>query len=85
MTADPTLAYHVTTRNKLERYRKSRIILPPVRFWPNRITAERWARRTGRDTIIAFTRPEPAYPLPDHKPALWSPSIVRDWRVVWQR
>jgi len=74
--------YHVTTAKKMARYLASRCILPPVRFFPSEATARRWMRRTGREVVLAFPRPEPSYPLPDHKPALWSPEVIREWEVV---
>lgn len=74
--------FHVTTDKKLGRYTVSRCILPPVRFWPNEETARRWMRRTGRNVLVAFPRPSETYPLPDHKPALWSPQTVHEWEVV---
>lgn len=71
------LAYHVTTRRKLDRCRATGSILPPVRFWPNEMTARAWMQRTGRDVLVIFERPEPSYPLPDHRPAMWTPVTVR--------
>ena len=71
--------YHVTTEKKLARYQASGCILPPVRFWPNELTARRWMSRTGRTVLVSFERPEVAYPLPDHRPALWTPEIVREY------
>lgn len=70
--------YHVTTPKKLERYKKTGAILPPVRFWPNESTANRWAKRTGRSVILKISATE-TYPLPDHKPARWTPEVVSKW------
>lgn len=39
---------------------------------------------TGRDVLLRFPRPELAYPLPDHRPALWSPTLVRTWQIIDQ-
>jgi hypothetical protein len=75
-----TRGYHVTTAAKLERYQQTGAILPPVRFWPGLYTATRWAKRTGRTVILSFDWPDTAYPLPDHRPALWTPDFVREWR-----
>ena len=72
--------FHVTTPKKLEKYRKTGAILPPVRFFPNKETAERWSKRTGRPLIVEIEAHE-SYPLPDHKPARWTPEIVREWRL----
>ena len=46
------IGYHVTTTKKLERYKRTGGILPPVRFWPNDFTAKKWARKTLRDVIL---------------------------------
>jgi hypothetical protein len=73
--------YHVTTPKKRQRYTISGCILPPVRFWLNLLTAQRWARRTCR-TVILEIEVEAYYPLPDHKPACWSPEIVRGWKEI---
>lgn len=73
--------YHVTTAKKLERYRKTGCILPPVRFWPNEYTARKWMRKTKRDVLVKFERPDESYPLPDHKPAMWTPGYVREFKV----
>lgn len=67
--------FHVTTARKVERYKATGAILPPVRFWPDRSTAERWAKRTGRDVILEIECGV-AYPMPDHKPAMWTPEMV---------
>lgn len=67
--------YHVTTTNKLKRYENTGAILPPVRFWPNLLTAQRWAKRTGRDLILKIETGI-SYPLPDHEPAFWTPETI---------
>lgn len=74
--------YHVTTAKKVARYEATGCILAPVRFWPGLFTAERWARRTGREIILRFPRPTTSYPLPDHRPAEWTPEMVRSWEVI---
>jgi hypothetical protein len=71
--------YHVTTPKKLERYRKTGAILPPVRFWPNEYTARRWAKRTGRSVILEIDV-EKSSPLPDHRSARWTDEVVRGWK-----
>lgn len=75
----PRYGWHCTTARKLARYQASGRILAPVRFWPNRETAERWARRTGRELIIKIRLDGPSYPLPDHKPARWCPADVLEF------
>ena len=75
--------YHVTTTKKLQRYIQTGAILPPVRFWPNMMTALKWARRTGGNLILEIQYRE-SYPLPDHRPARWTPETVRRWKIVWK-
>ena len=75
------IGYHVTTPKKLDRYNNTGAILPPVRFWPNELTAKRWAKRTGR-TIIVKIECEKSYPLPDHKPARWTSELIRNFSVL---
>lgn len=72
------VGYHVTTVKKLSRYVSTGGILPPVRFWPSKETALRWARRTGR-TVILRIECGVSHPLPDHKPGRWTPEMIRDW------
>lgn len=73
--------YHVTTNRKLEKYLQSKCILPPVRFWPNEYTAEKWRKRVNRDIILEIDIGS-SYPLPDHKPARWTEEIIRDWKIL---
>lgn len=73
--------YHVTTARKVARYRATGAILPPVRFFPDKSTAERWGLRTGREIILRFECTT-CYPLPDHKPAMWTPETVARWEGV---
>lgn len=75
------VGYHVTTPKKLERYLVTGAILPPVRFWPNLYTARRWAKKTGRGVILEI-EVEKSYPMPDHRPAEWTPEHVRNWKEV---
>jgi len=72
------IGYHVTTPRKVQRYTDTGCILPPVRFWPNEYTARRWAKRTGRSVVLQI-EVDISHPLPDHKPARWSPDLVRSW------
>lgn len=76
--------WHVTTPKKLARYRATGGILPPVRFWRFKSSAEAWAKKVGRSVILEIAVTE-AYPLPDHKPtghAWWSPEMVRQNNVL---
>jgi len=75
------IGYHVTTPKKLDKYKSTGGILPPVRFWPNLETAKRWAKRTSR-TIILQIEYGIAYPLPDHKPAKWTPEIIKRYQPL---
>lgn len=75
------IGYHVTTHKKLSRYETTGAILPPVRFWPNELTARRWAKRTGR-TVILRIEAGKSYPLPDHKPARWTDEVIRTWERI---
>lgn len=72
--------YHVTTDKKLQRYRETGVILPPVRFWPNLLTAKRWAKRTGRNRILQISV-NLSYPLPDHKPARWTGETIHSYEL----
>jgi hypothetical protein len=76
--------WHVTTTKKVGRYRDTGAILPPVRFWRFEASARAWAKRVGRDRILALDVPH-LYPLPDHKPnghAAWFDGLVREWTDV---
>ncbi len=72
--------YHVTTNKKIARYVSTGAILPPVRFFPNIITARRWQKRTGRDAILEIEY-ERSHPLPDHRPARFTDEVIRRWEV----
>ena len=77
------VGYHVTTEKKLQRYRDTGAILPPVRFWAFRDSAVAWARKTGRNVILRIA-PKTVHPLPDHKPrghAYWTPEVVRGFEI----
>ena len=75
------IGYHVTTDKKFARYKTTGAILPPVRFWPNELTARRWAKRTGRNIILQIEYTQ-SFPLPDHKPARWTGELIRDFVEV---
>lgn len=74
--------YHVTTPKKLARYEATGAILPPVRYWPNEDTARRWAKRTGREVVLAIDPGPRNYPLPDHRPARFTDEPVRAWEQL---
>ena len=73
--------YHVTTPRKVARYESTGHIIPPVRFWPDEATARRWMKRTNREVLLKI-EVTISHPLPDHKPARWSPEMVREWEEV---
>lgn len=75
------VGYHCTTEKKLEKYRISGCIMPPVRFFPNEQTARRWMLRTGRDILLEIKVSE-SWPLPDHKPARWTDEYIRNWKIL---
>lgn len=78
------IGYHVTTPAKLARYKQSRCIYPPVRFWLFKASAEKWLKKTGRSIILEIECNQ-AFPLPDHQPprhAWWTPEYVRTFKKV---
>jgi len=74
--------YHCTTRKKLLRYKRSKCILPPVRYWTSKSSAIKWSRKTHRDIILVFNEPESSYPLPIKYGAKWSPQPVYSWELL---
>lgn len=78
------VGFHVTTPKKLEKYFQTGSILPPVRFYPDLVPAQRWARRVGRSRIVVFHYVT-SWPLPDHRPARWTNEIIRfanNWILI---
>ena len=75
------VGFHVTTSKKLQRYELTGGILPPVRFWPTIDTAKRWCKRVNRDFILEIDCLV-SHPLPDHKPARWTPELIRKWKCL---
>lgn len=74
--------YHVTTLKKVERYRQTGAIIPPVRGFSTKERADEWARLTGR-TVVLEIEGNPAYPLPDHRPnAYWIDDFIREWKPL---
>lgn len=73
----PTVLYHATTPRKVERYKQSGGIHPPVRGFDTLEAAQEWARLTAGRNIIMRITVEHAQVLPDHHNALglawWSP------------
>ena len=60
------IVWHVTTFKKLQRYRKSGGILPPVRAWKTIDEAVRFSKQTGRKVILRLKFPEHARTLEGH-------------------
>lgn len=54
------IVWHVTTAKKLNRYRASGGILPPVRAWESLPSAERFSKQTGRKVILRLKFPDTA-------------------------
>lgn len=78
----PKYGFHATTPKKLQAYQISKRIFSPVRFWPNETTAKEWAKRVNRSVILKIELNEVSYPLPDHKPALFTPFDVLKWEQI---
>lgn len=78
----PIVGYHVTTKKKLQRYMETGCILAPVRFWPNKELAQNWCKRVGREIILEIDlNNQISHPLPDHKPAMFTPDNVSNWKL----
>ena len=60
------IVYHVTSLNKLDKYRKSGKILAPVRAWENIEQAQRMSVSTGRRIILRLRFPSNAPKLEGH-------------------
>lgn len=78
--------YHATTPKKMDRYRATGCILPPVRGWSFASSAWAWAQRVQRPIVLRI-EVGTAYPLPDHRPrghAWWTPEMVRSWEATIQ-
>jgi len=74
--------YHCTTPKKLERYIDTGCILPPVRYWTTKYSAERWCKKTQRSIIICFDKPDPSWPLPIKGGAEWTNRQVDKWNII---
>jgi len=78
------IGYHCTTTSKLEKYKRTGCILPPVRFWIFENSARMWLKKTCRDVLLKI-EVDTSYPLPDHKPnghGWWSPEHVRNYKII---
>lgn len=60
------IVYHVCSVKKLDKYRKTGFILPPVRAWENIEQAQRMSISTGRRVILRLRFPENAPKLEGH-------------------
>lgn len=60
------IVFHVTTLKKLEKYKKTGAILPPVRAWENEQQARRMSISTGRKIILRLKFPNNAQKLEGH-------------------
>lgn len=60
------IVYHVCSYKKLEKYRKTGHINPPVRAWENIEQAERMSISTGRKLILRLKFPNNAPKLEGH-------------------
>lgn len=82
----PTVLYHATTPRKLERYKQSGGIHPPVRGFDTFEGAQEWARLVSGRTILMRIEVEHAQALPDHHNSLglawWSPVKCLKFEVL---
>lgn len=60
------IAYHVCSLKKLEKYKKTGYIIPPVRAWENIEQAERFSISTGRRIILRLKFPNDCEKLEGH-------------------
>lgn len=60
------VVWHVTSANKLQRYRQSGVIMAPVRAWRDINMAARMSLRTGRPMILRLRFPDNAPVLEGH-------------------
>lgn len=60
------IVYHVCSTKKLDKYRKTGFILPPVRAWENIEQAQRMSISTGRRVILRLKFPNDAPKLEGH-------------------
>ena len=60
------IVWHVCSARKLERYKRTGYILPPVRAWENIEQAVRMSKSTGRQVILRLRFPDDALKLEGH-------------------
>ena len=60
------IVWHVCSTTKLDKYRRTGGINPPVRAWENIEQAERFSKSTGRKIILRLKFPEDAPKLEGH-------------------
>lgn len=60
------IVFHVCSLRKLEKYKKTGYILPPVRAWENIEQAQRMSISTGRRIILRLNFPSNASKLDGH-------------------
>lgn len=78
------IGFHCTTPKKLERYKATHGILPPVRFWISENSARNWMIKTQRSILLKI-EVKIGYPLPDHQPrgsAFWTPEFVYKFSII---
>lgn len=60
------IVWHVCSTTKLDKYRRTGGINPPVRAWENIEQAERFSKSTGRKIILRLRFPNDAPKLEGH-------------------
>jgi hypothetical protein len=60
------IVWHVCSTTKLDKYRQTGGINPPVRAWENIEQAERFSKSTGRKVILRLKFPDDAPKLEGH-------------------
>lgn len=60
------IVWHVCSTTKLDKYRRTGGINPPVRAWENIEQAERFSKSTGRKIILRLKFPADAPKLEGH-------------------
>lgn len=60
------IVWHVCSTKKLDKYRTTGGINPPVRAWKNIEQAERFSKSTGRKVILRLKFPDDATKLEGH-------------------
>jgi len=61
------IVWHVCSYKKLQRYKKTGFIVPPVRAWESLREAERFSISTGRRCILRLRFPNNTPKLDGHK------------------